>query len=135
MLDRALYIKGYAPPFFANGLAVAINSHRSATSPLPVFAADSTTPLLFLFVCGRYTDNEAHVVLTWTDAPGNQASLMQLVNDLDLIVLTPDAQVLLVFVNLFVYIIESQIFGNTIDFPDTQNNVEKATFLFPFCKS
>jgi hypothetical protein len=93
VLDRALYIRGFVPPSFANGLAVAVVSVKSATSPLPVFAAESTTPLLFSFVCGLYTDNQAHIVLAWTDPPGNQASMMQLVNDLDLIVVTPNAQV------------------------------------------
>ncbi len=93
MLDRALHIKGFMSPSFANGLAVAVVSAKSPTTPLPTFAADSTTPLLFSFVCGTYTDNQAHVVLAWTDPPGNQASMMQLVNDLDLIVMTPNAQV------------------------------------------
>jgi hypothetical protein len=58
-----------------------------------MFAADSTAPLLFSFTCGTYIDNQAHIVLTWTDPPGNQASFMQLVNDLDLVVVTPSAQV------------------------------------------
>jgi hypothetical protein len=92
VLDRALFIRGYIPPSFANGLAVAVASATSATNPTPAFAADATAPLLFSFVCGLYVDNQAHVVLAWTDPPGNQASQMQLVNDLDLIVLTPSAQ-------------------------------------------
>lgn len=93
MLDRALYVKDYTPPSFANGLAVAVVDAKSTFTPTPVFAADSTSPLLFSFVCGLYLDTQAHIVLTWTDPPGNQASLMQLVNDLDLVVLTPNGQV------------------------------------------
>ena len=67
---------------------------------------------------------------------------MQLVNDLDLIVMTPNAQVNNSFATfllqniliLLVLVIQSllnchhhlQLFGNSVDFPDTQNNVEKA---------
>ena len=93
VLDRALFIRGYTPPSFANGLAVALASATRATTPTPAFSADSTAPLLFSFVCGLYIDNQAHVVLAWTDPPGNQAAQMQLVNDLDLVVVTPSAQV------------------------------------------
>ena len=100
VLDRALYIRGYTPASFANGLAVAVVSARSAVTPTPIFAADSTAPLLFSFTCGTYIDNQAHIVLTWTDPPGNQASFMQLVNDLDLVVVTPSAQVHF-FVHIF----------------------------------
>ncbi len=138
MLDRALYIRGFVPPTFANGLAVAVVSAKSQTTPMPAFAAESTTPLLYSFVCGVYTDNQVHVVLAWTDPPGNQASMMQLVNDLDLIVVTPNTQVrffvpiccardLFLLGNDSVHSHEIlQIFGNTVDLPDTHNNVEKA---------
>ncbi len=54
-------------------------------------------------------------MLVWTDPAGNPAALKQIVNDLDLIVITDS----------------SQTFGNMQSFPDTSNTVEKAIISCP----
>jgi hypothetical protein len=53
---------------------------------------------------------QVHVVLVWTDPPGNPAALKQLVNDLDLIVFVDTG---------------SKVYGNTGAYADTANTVEK----------
>jgi hypothetical protein len=53
---------------------------------------------------------QVHVVLVWSDPPGNPAALKQLVNDLDLIVFVGTG---------------TKVYGNTLSYADTANTVEK----------
>jgi hypothetical protein len=102
VIDRALYMAGYAGPY-ANGLQL-------TTPTLPAFAAGAAAPHLYQFKCGAFADKAVHVVLTWTDPAGNPVASNQIVNDLDLIVVPYGA---------------SEVFGNIGDFPDSSNTVEK----------
>jgi hypothetical protein len=104
VLDRTLFMSGYTGPF-ANGLQV-------TKPPLPSFAAGAPAPQLWQFTCGAFVDREVHIVLTWTDPAGNPMATKQIVNDLDLIVITPK---------------NGTVFGNNDAFPDTTNTVEKVT--------
>jgi hypothetical protein len=89
----------------AVGLAAALNSKA-------LYTLTSATPTrAFTFRCASLADTSVHVVLVWTDPPGNPAALKQLVNDLDLIVYVGSG---------------AKIFGNTDVFADTSNTVEKA---------
>ncbi len=57
-----------------------------------------------------------HVVLVWSDPPGNPAAMKQLVNDLDLIVSVGNGD---------------RVFGNTGSYADTSNTVEKVVVTCP----
>ncbi len=103
VIDRALFMQGYQGTL-ANGLQV--------TKPaLPTFASAATAAHLYKFRCGAFSDKAVHVVLTWTDPAGNPVAMNQIVNDLDLVVVTGTPAV--------------QRLGNNGDFPDTTNTVEK----------
>ena len=103
VVDRALFMQGYTGTF-ANGLQI--------TEPdLPSFTSGATTAQLYEFRCGAFADKNVHIVLTWTDPGGNPAAMSQIVNDLDLVVVTASPAV--------------QLMGNNGDFPDTSNTVEK----------
>jgi hypothetical protein len=78
--------------------------------------SSSVASRAFTFRCESYADTTVHVVLVWTDPPGNLAALKQLVNDLDLIVFVDSSE---------------QLFGNMQSFPDTSNTVEKVVVSCP----
>jgi hypothetical protein len=104
VVDRALYMQGYTGTF-ANGLQIA------EPDDMPSFTSGATAAQLYEFRCGAFTDKNVHIVLTWTDPGGNPAAMSQIVNDLDLVVVTASPAV--------------QLMGNNGDFPDTSNTVEK----------
>ncbi len=110
VIDRALYMQGYAGPF-ANGLQI-----TKPAASLPSFAAGATAAQLYQFRCGASTtDKSVHIVLTWTDPFGSPLAINQIVNDIDLVVVN-------VTVNGTA---GRQLLGNNGDFPDTTNTVEK----------
>ena len=112
VIDRALFMQGYTGAF-ANGLQVTKPSPN-----LPSFASGASIAHLYQFRCGAFTsDKSVHIVLTWTDPAGNPVAMNQIVNDLDLVVITGTPAV--------------QRLGNNDDFPDTANTVEKITL--PSC--
>ena len=113
VIDRALFMQDYSGPF-ANGLQVTKPSPELLE--LPSFASGATAAQLYQFRCGAFTtDKSVHIVLTWTDPPGNPMALQQIVNDIDLVVVN-------VTVNGTP---RMQLLGNNGDFPDTTNTVEK----------
>ena len=77
--------------------------------------ATSTLASAFTITCNpSSTSIPVTLVLAWTDPPGSTSSKKQLVNDLDLIVLSP-----------------SQLFGNMRTFADSNNVVERTICACP----
>ncbi len=98
---------GFGLPVLDNAVTMAGSTHRMLYVT-ETFQATSNAPSAFTISCDSRSTIPVTLVLVWTDPPGSSSARKQLVNDLDLIVLSP-----------------SQLFGNMRPFSDSNNVVER----------
>ncbi len=103
---------GFGMPVLDDAVTMPGGTHRM------LYASETFQPAsgasAFTIACTPSSPIPVTLVLAWTDPPGSTASQRQLVNDLDLIVLSP-----------------SQLFGNMRPYADSTNVVERTISACP----
>ena len=104
---------GFGLPILDNAVTMPGGAYRMLYTS-GTAQATSTVASAFTITCTPSSSIPVTLVLAWTDPPGSTSSKKQLVNDLDLIVLSP-----------------SQLFGNMRKYADSNNVVERTICACP----